>query len=651
MLFPSGMDKFHYFNKGLIGRIINETNIVGYVSYYLELKYAGGEYQAPCPFHSETKASFKVSPKLNIWKCFGCGRGGNIISFAMQYKKLSFVDAVKDIAEFSSIEIPKTEAQKRYIERIGSLYDLCQEVSSFFHNRLKEPRTDIAHKALELLEKRGIDSNFIDKFELGVAEDNYDYGPKILTEYFKNRYPHDEILDKLVDIGVLTKKGEYKNPFFRQRLIVPIKNHSNNVIAFSGRLIPGVDYGNFDPPKYLNSRDTILFKKGKTLSGLSDLKNLHNLSKIHIVEGPFDYFALKKLKIDNSVFPNGTALTEEHLNMLSRYTDELVLCYDSDKAGIESTIRGAILALKKYFKVSVVDMFQIDKGGLDPEEFINKHGSDKFLELVKMPKEIFDFILDTEKIYSDNFDSEILPNLNKTIFPFICSSPLILQSSYVKKLSKKLGIPPSTLDNVYGDYLEQHHNYVNRGKFNVEEKLLSFIASSPHHREIIANEFGINDFSGNVHKTLFEYLTLKNITTPAITHSTYRFAPEQNLFSKLKSKSLLDDFKEYCGSKNLTLTTNEIVQLSNVILDANPANEIILDLFRYQKLEQELSNAEEAAKMGLIDLPGIGDFLKFYDQTYNNFKNCKTQIKEKIQPLKGKKLIFPLEELITRYHD
>jgi len=647
------MAKSHYFNKGLIDRIVNEADIVGYISNNnIELKHAGGEYQAPCPFHSETKPSFKVNPKLNIWKCFGCGMGGNIISFAMQYKKLSFVDAVKDIAEFSSIEIPKTEAQRTYIERIGSLYDLCQEVSSFFHNRLKEPRTEIAHKALKLLEKRGIDSNFIDKFELGVAEDNYDYGQKILTEYFKKRYPPDEILDKLVDIGVLTKKGKYKNPSFRQRLIFPIKDQSNNVIAFSGRLIPSVDYGNFDPPKYFNSRDTILFKKGKTLSGLTDLKNLHNLSKIFIVEGPFDYFAFKKIGIDNCVFTNGTALTEKHLNILSRYTGELVFCYDSDKAGRESTIRGATLALKKYFKVSAVDMFQIDKAKLDPEEFINKHGSDKFLELVEMLKEIFDFLLDTNIDFGfDNCNSGVLPKLNEIIFPFIYSSPLILQPPYIKKLSKKLDVSNGTLDKLYGDYLEQHHNYFNRGRFSVEEKLLSFIASSHHHREIVGNEFDINDFSGNVHKTLFEYLTLKNITTPASTHSTYRFSPEQNLFSELESKSLLDDFKKYCDNKNLILTTNEIVQLSNVILDANPANEIILDLFRYQKLEQELSNAEEAAKMGLIDLPETESFLKFYDQTYNNLKNCKTQIEEKIQPLKRKKLALPLEELITKYHD
>ena len=654
MLFSSGMvkpfTKHRYIDPALISNIIQSVNIVDYIGHFIELRSGGGSFEAPCPFHKETKPSFKVSPRLQIYKCFGCGEAGNVITFAMHYFGKSYYEAVKDVADFFSISIPETKAQKAYMKRIGSLYQLCEEAKNFYQNRLIHPKTETAEKALRALEMRGINNELIKKFGFGVADDNY-FDTNFLINHFKDEYSNDkEVLDKLVDVGLLRKKGKYKNPFFRQRLMIPLKNQYNQVVGFSGRTIPGVDYGSFNPPKYLNSPKGILFKKEEILSGISDLNHLGKLDEIFIVEGPFDYFTFKIQDINNCVFTNGTALTEKHLKKLSRYTNKLVFCFDADEAGLKATIRGAKLALKDYFEVSVVNISSVDRTGLDPEEFINKHGSERFFELVKLPEEIFDFLLQEELylINLDNIDSKVLPKLKNSIFPFIDSCNSVVKVSYLKKLATKLDTPYEGVKDIYCEYLEGSQGYFNKGRFSVEQKLLSFITASSHHREIAINKFSPNNFSNIVNKVFFEYITLdKNILSSKTSYTPHMFGHEQNLFAKQSSGIIIDDFKDYCKNKNISLSDKEIIEISNIILDANPANNIILDVFKYQLLERQLKDAEIGAIGDFVDFSETKVFLKFYDQTYKEFLTCKKQIKQKIQNIENSEKNVPLEELIT----
>ncbi len=347
------------------------------------LKKKGNQYSGLCPFHQEKTPSFKVDDNKGFYHCFGCGSHGNIINFIMQIDGLDFKEAVVRLANDYSIQIPiivnENIEQQQAIKKQRELL-LLEVTCQFFSDNLY---TNSGNEALQYLYKRGLNKQNIRKFRLGFANNNYNS----LTNYLKSHHFTDqELLDSGV-IGVGSNQKLYDK--FRQRIIFPISNQQNEIIAFGGRILKD------EQPKYLNSSETNLFKKSHNLYNLFNAKQAIYKNKFAvIVEGYMDAIALSAKGIENVVAPLGTAITAEQLKMLFKITSDVVVCLDGDLAGVEASKRTANIALP-IIKPENLIRFASLPINLDPDDFIKIHGKDSLLNLLQnaenLSKALFNF--------------------------------------------------------------------------------------------------------------------------------------------------------------------------------------------------------------------------------------------------------------------
>ncbi|MCY0865977.1 MAG: DNA primase [Aquificaceae bacterium] len=327
--------------KDLLGKI----DIVDVISSYIELKRIGNNYAARCPFHPDDTPSFYVSPSKGIFKCFGCGVGGDAIKFVSLYENIDYWEAVERLAKRYGISI-----KLRRKEKDSKLLIALQKVAEFYHEQLKESK-----QALEYLESRGISSRTISKFTLGFSGN---------TEKLIRLLSEEGLLEVYEKSGNITKieEGFYRD-LFKNRLIIPVRDIKGDVIAFGGRSLDG------SQPKYINSPESEVFKKRSTLFGLYEAKEyIREEGEVIIVEGYFDLMSLWQEGIRNCVAPLGTALTEEHALMLSKLVKRVVLLYDGDKAGRKAVRSSVPYLLKAGMQVRVVYLPE----GEDPDSFVRK---------------------------------------------------------------------------------------------------------------------------------------------------------------------------------------------------------------------------------------------------------------------------------------
>jgi DNA primase len=335
-----------------ISEIKNAADIVDIISETVLLKKAGRNFLGLCPFHSEKTPSFTVSPEKQIFYCFGCGAGGNVFSFLMKHESLTFPEAARALAKRYGITIPTktlSPEQRRKIGQKESLLDLNKQAMDFFHHELL---SSVAGKqALSYLSKRGISEETIDQFNLGYAPKGWD---NLLRFFTKMR-----IRPGLLEISGLVAARKNSSGFydrFRDRIIFPIFDVNMEVVGFGGRVMDNSE------PKYLNSPETSVYNKSRTLYGLHRARDkCRTDDKVFIVEGYLDLLALHQHGIENSVATLGTALTAEHIRMLARYTRRMVLVYDSDEAGIKSAYRCIETFWKEHVDFQRGDVFKEEK--------------------------------------------------------------------------------------------------------------------------------------------------------------------------------------------------------------------------------------------------------------------------------------------------
>ena len=305
-----------------IDDLLARVDIVELIDSYVPLRKKGASYSACCPFHAEKTPSFHVTPAKQLYHCFGCGAGGNAISFVMAHENLDFIESLKLLAERVGIDLPKTTFSVETQPNSTSLYPLLEEVTNYFQQELKQNQ-----QAIDYLKNRGISGQMAKLFRIGYAPSHWDN----LCKHFLNRYTPSD----LIDAGLIIKKengGFYDR--FRDRIIFPIRDTKGRVIAFGGRILTSGE------PKYLNSPETALFQKGKELYGLYEARKAsHALDNMWIVEGYLDLIALVQAGITNTVATLGTALTSSHLQRLFRVTSEVIICFDGDKAGQQAAWR------------------------------------------------------------------------------------------------------------------------------------------------------------------------------------------------------------------------------------------------------------------------------------------------------------------------
>ena len=351
-----------------IDDLVARSDIADVVSSYVHLTRKGNNLWGLCPFHNEKTPSFSVSPDKQIYHCFGCGKGGGVISFVMEMENLPFVDAVKLLAKREGLEVPETGENEAYRKKRTRLLELSRDAARFYHEYLTGPG---GQRVRDYIAQRQISPRTATRFGLGAAPDQWDALTKAMTA---KGYTKLELMD--AGLAVAGKNGGIYDKF-RARLMLPVIDVRGEVVGFTSRILPGEEGA-----KYLNTPETALFKKGRLIYALNFAKNTKRPNLV-LVEGNIDVITLHQAGFDNVVATMGTALTEEHARILARYTKELVLCYDNDAAGKQSTDRVLNILKNANLTVRVLQLPNAyDAEGKpvkqDPDDFIKKFGPAAF---------------------------------------------------------------------------------------------------------------------------------------------------------------------------------------------------------------------------------------------------------------------------------
>jgi DNA primase len=351
-------------SEDTIEKIRNTIDIVDVVSEYVQLKKQGKNYFGLCPFHGENSPSFSVSTEKQIYHCFGCGAGGNVFSFLMEIEGLSFLESVKQAASRTNVELPESldvPSSSKQSAQATKMIEAHELLKKFYHHLLVN--TKEGQKPLEYLDNRGITKETIDAFGIGYSPTSWDFA----TKFLQKRGFSVELLES-AGITIRNHEGRHFDRF-RNRIMFPIWDLQGQVTAFSGRIIePG-------EPKYLNSPETEIFQKSKTLYGFHLARShIRKKQQAILLEGFLDAIALHRAGIPNVIATMGTALTEEQIRILRRNVDHITVCYDSDKAGIEAAFRASSMLKTAGCEVRVAMMPE----GNDPDDYIKKFGESKF---------------------------------------------------------------------------------------------------------------------------------------------------------------------------------------------------------------------------------------------------------------------------------
>ena len=373
-----------YYSDELIEEVRSRNDIVDVVGGYVKLQKRGSTYFGLCPFHNEKTGSFSVTPSKQMYYCFGCGAGGNVFTFLMQYENFTFSEALQSLAERVGIDLPQqemSEAQKREADRRTQLLEINKEAAKYFYRLLRSPRGENAYNYFK---KRELSDETMKKFGLGYS-DQYSND---LYRYLKSKGYSDDLLKDSGLISVNEAQGAHDK--FWNRAMFPIMDIHNRVIAFGGRVMGDGE------PKYLNSPETKIFDKSRNLYGLNIARTSRN-EQILLCEGYMDVIALHQAGFDNAVASLGTSLTSGHANLLKRYTKEVYLTYDSDGAGVKAALR-AIPILKEVGIITRIINMQPHK---DPDEFIKALGAEAYQERIDHAENSFMFEI---RIMEQNYD-------------------------------------------------------------------------------------------------------------------------------------------------------------------------------------------------------------------------------------------------------
>ena len=415
-------------NENDINAIRSKADIVSIIGSYIPLTQRGKNYVCVCPFHDDHSPSMSVSPEKQIYKCFACGKTGNVFTFVSDYEDVSFIDAVAIVAEKCGIDFKKT-ATKKSNSLNRREYEIMTLAQKFFQNNL---RTDVGSVALKYLNDRGFDDATIKEFGIGLSLDSNDSLLKLLT-----KKGYDE--KTLVDIGLVNSVNGNFYDMFSRRITFPLWDKDGNIVGFSARVYRGEK----NVSKYMNSRDSILFKKGETLYNYHNAKDIAKREKkIILVEGFMDAIRLSLSGVKNVVALQGTAMTKEQIELLKKLRVEVILCLDNDNAGLIATLNNGKELEDNNIPIAVVRL----SGEKDPDEYIVANGKDAFIDNLNHALSYFEFKMnylkqnrDLEKIEDQSeYIKEVLSNL-------AMKDDLILREVTLNKLSKDYNVDISIL--------------------------------------------------------------------------------------------------------------------------------------------------------------------------------------------------------------
>ncbi len=489
------------FEDSWLSELYAKNDIVDVVSGYVTLSERGGRYWGLCPFHHEKTPSFSVSRDKQLYYCFGCKAGGNATNFLMKAEKVTFPEAVEMLARRAHMEMPRLLNDKNYEQikhKKQTLAQMNKIAAQYYFDTLHSPR---GAEALAYLEKRGIESPAVKRFGLGYAPDSWDGVTGVLKE--------KGFAESLIrESGLVSVKDNRMYDTFRSRVMFPIINVFGDVIAFGGRVL-----GKDDGPKYLNTRDTLLFNKRKNLYGLNLVRMLKTVKSVAIVEGYMDVVSLQAHGVKAVVASLGTALTREQAMLLKRYTNTVYIAYDGDEAGEAATGKAIAVLEAEGLELRIVRF----DAGVDPDDFIRKYGLKGFAEKVRAASTATGYKLDLAKrqfdLTADNGRegyaieaSDILKSVK---------SP-IQRERYVSRIAAETGYSPAAisgqLKQSFAAKENIHANYRNNSTKisadeSAEEAFLAYALAYPEYFAELAWEVTEDDFTKNEHKNIFSALS------------------------------------------------------------------------------------------------------------------------------------------------
>ena len=414
------------FPAAFIDDLISRNPIEEVVGEYVQLTRKGSNLFGLCPFHGEKTPSFSVAPGKQIYYCFGCHAGGGVVNFIMQIEGLDFPDAVRFLAKRAGMEVPEDEAYHSQYQKQERLWALCKDAARFFRQQLFSP---VGKPAQAYIQKRALSMDTVKRFGLGFSPDAW----ATLTDTMKeNGYRLDELID--AGLSIRGKNGGVYDRF-RNRLMFPIIDIRGNVIGFGGRVMDD------STPKYLNSPETLIFNKRKNLFALNVARKSKQ-GRIILTEGYMDAIALHQYGFDCAVASLGTSLTEEHANILAKYTNQVILTYDGDEAGQNATRRAIPMLEKTGIQVRVLRM----QGAKDPDEFLKKYGAQRFEVLLDSCQNQAEYRLDSLRRKFDlTLDEQRVEFLSQAA-ALIASFPNAVQREiYGRRAAEAAGITPEAM--------------------------------------------------------------------------------------------------------------------------------------------------------------------------------------------------------------
>ncbi len=437
-------------SQNSIQQILSRIDIVDIVGSFVKLKKRGANYLGLCPFHNEKTPSFTVSPSKEIYKCFGCGRSGNSVSFLMEHEKYSYVEALRWLAAKYNVEIEETETSPEYKQQqqvADSLYIINNFAQKFFTDVLfnTEEGQDIG---MSYLKERGFREDTIHKFQLG-------YNPESRDSFTKAALASQYSLDYLQKTGLVNLRDGNAFDNYRGRIIFPVHNQSGKVLGFGARIIKKNDKA----PKYINSPENEIYIKSKILYGSYFARQaIDKADECLLVEGYTDVISLHQAGIENVVASGGTSLTPDQLRLIKKYTNNLTIVYDGDSAGIKAALRGLDLALEESLNVKLV----LIPDNEDPDSYVNKVGASAFNEFVRDNKK--DFILFQLEIAlkdagNDSTKKSIVVNqVAETISKINKAEDFTRQQDYIKQCAEILKIEESGLHALVNKFIREKVN-------------------------------------------------------------------------------------------------------------------------------------------------------------------------------------------------
>ncbi len=455
-----------------IEQIKEKLDIVEVIESYLKLSNAGSNLKACCPFHNEKTPSFFVSPSRQTYHCFGCSSGGDIFTFVQEIEGIDFMGALKILADRAGVQIKKTN--KTQISDKEKLFDVLETATSFFEQNLK-----IEKRVGEYLKERGLVGLTAKRFRLGYAVDKWD----ALCSFLKDNGYSESVMEKA---GLIIKgdKGYYDR--FRSRVMFPILDSSGRVVGFSGRIFGSDSQKNQGhiSAKYINSPETDLYNKSKILYGFDKAKlAIRKSGSCVFVEGQMDILLSHQAGFENTVAVSGTALTVEHLNLIKRLTDDLIIAFDPDDAGVSASKRSVDTALSMGFDVKVALL----PVGLDPADLILKN-KDEWSNILENAQHIIEFYLDV--LSREDMDQRSFRvKVGEMVLPYIARlKNKINQAHFVSEVSRKIGISEEPIweelrnlsknikDDVVGNSVETlNNNTKNNRKEMIDRKILGLL--------------------------------------------------------------------------------------------------------------------------------------------------------------------------------